>query len=113
MATNLLCYNKEYKLALAFMGEIFVYKSLLHRVHQEQAHSIKCYAVDGSPAQPTSLVRHQKLLAAASDKRGSVKRQQGSGNKQSEEDKSKNVSTDSYIEDLLIPIIHTGVIPYI
>ena len=75
---------------------VIAYKSLLHRVYQEQAHSIKCYAFDGSPAKPASLLRHQKLLAAASDKRSSVKRQQGSNNKQTEEDKSKNVGTNSY-----------------
>ena len=73
-----------------------MYKSLLLcRVHQQEAHSIKCYAVDGSPAQPTSLVHHQKILAATANKRGHIKMQQQKDNKQSEEDKSQNVRLHS------------------
>jgi len=70
---------------------------LLYRVHQEQAHSIKCYAADGSPAQPLSLINHQKIITAAADKRGHVKNQQQKYNEQSGEDldKSQNVKIHS------------------
>ena len=62
-----------------------------YRVHQEQAHSIKCYALDGSPAEPTSLVRHKKILEATVNKRGHVKKQKQADNQQSGDDKSRNV----------------------
>ena len=65
------------------------------RVHQQGARSIKCYAVDGSPAQPASLVHHQKILEATADKRGHVNMQQQKDNKQSEEDESQNVRVHS------------------